>query len=554
MKYPIQIIYATQTGNCQEIATEIYQQYFRLTKVSPEIFSIDEFDDNFWLNENHGRRIIFIVSTTGDGEMPYQCRRFWKRLLMRHLPTNLFQEVSLQIIGLGDSKYEKYNFAAKRFFRRFIQLGAQMISDGKYLDDSSKLSNRQQIDNWLPQFFSILLDSNLEETNRHNLSIQFPTIKFDDDKLRELLKKKMNFFGENIFRCRVMSNKRISSIDHWQNVKILKLKFENNSNYSFNYGDCCGIVGENCERNIEKFKRIFLRFENERYFGEILNIYDLNCIPKQNFFQLFSSIVFHKIAKNERELERLIELGGMSMENVEDYYSYCTRCRRTIVEIFEEFPHSTSTLDLNELTSLLSIIRPRFYSICHFDKNSIELLYSVVEYKTNLTESRYGFCSNYMNELKLNDELSVGLMNGSFHLVENQFPKILLATGTGIAPFVQFINETTEQSIHLYFGCRNRGKDDGIINKLTNKCNINIAYSRDTEKKIYVQHLLKADREKIVDLLVRRNATIFIAGNSTNLSKSIKELINELIEEDDEKENYVQRLIREKRLQIECYD
>jgi sulfite reductase alpha subunit-like flavoprotein len=48
-------------------------------------------------------------------------------LLNRHIPPDFLEDLSFAIFGLGDSKYDKFNFPAKKLQRRLLQLGAVEI-------------------------------------------------------------------------------------------------------------------------------------------------------------------------------------------------------------------------------------------------------------------------------------------------------------------------------------------------------------------------------------------------------------------------------------------
>jgi len=68
--------------------------------------------------------VIFVVSTTGQGEVPKNGRKFWKGLLRRQLPPGCLAAVQFTTFGLGDSSYSKFNWAARKLHKRLEQLGA----------------------------------------------------------------------------------------------------------------------------------------------------------------------------------------------------------------------------------------------------------------------------------------------------------------------------------------------------------------------------------------------------------------------------------------------
>jgi sulfite reductase alpha subunit-like flavoprotein len=75
----------------------------------------------------------------------------WQKLLQRSLPgdwlSGVFHvsiyfvlmekkiQVKIAVLGLGDSSYPKFNFPAKKLFRRLLQLGASPIVELGLADD-----------------------------------------------------------------------------------------------------------------------------------------------------------------------------------------------------------------------------------------------------------------------------------------------------------------------------------------------------------------------------------------------------------------------------------
>ncbi|KAI8956236.1 riboflavin synthase domain-like protein [Xylaria longipes] len=68
--------------------------------------------------------VIFVISTTGQGDLPKNARKFWKSLLRKRLPPNCLGQVKFTTFGLGDSSYFQYNWAARKLHKRLGQLGA----------------------------------------------------------------------------------------------------------------------------------------------------------------------------------------------------------------------------------------------------------------------------------------------------------------------------------------------------------------------------------------------------------------------------------------------
>lgn len=49
-------------------------------------------------------RVVFVASTTGDGDPPDNMRRFWSVLTRADLPTDSLKDLHVAVLGLGDSR------------------------------------------------------------------------------------------------------------------------------------------------------------------------------------------------------------------------------------------------------------------------------------------------------------------------------------------------------------------------------------------------------------------------------------------------------------------
>lgn len=134
--------------------------------------------------------------------------------------------------------------------------------------------------------------------------------------------------------------------------------------------------------------------------GDVLEKYlDMNSVPKMSFFERFAQLADN----DELEREKLIEF-VTTPDGLDDLLSYCYRPRRTHLEIFVDFPKTTSRISsLEQLVDLVPGIKPRSFSIAsspRVHKSRIQLLVAVVEYKTRLYETRKGTCSYWLSTLQ----------------------------------------------------------------------------------------------------------------------------------------------------------
>ena len=68
--------------------------------------------------------VVFVCSTTGQGDLPGNATELWKILLRKKLPPGCLGSLKFTIFGLGDSSYPKFNWAARKLHKRLAQLGA----------------------------------------------------------------------------------------------------------------------------------------------------------------------------------------------------------------------------------------------------------------------------------------------------------------------------------------------------------------------------------------------------------------------------------------------
>ncbi|KAI0206460.1 riboflavin synthase domain-like protein [Astrocystis sublimbata] len=114
------IIYGSETGNSEESASDIECMARRL-----HFHTLLEEMNNVELRDLlRYSLVVFVVSTTGQGDLPKNARNFWKRLLRKRLPQGCLRRLKFTTFGLGDSSYIQYNWAARKLHKRLEQLGA----------------------------------------------------------------------------------------------------------------------------------------------------------------------------------------------------------------------------------------------------------------------------------------------------------------------------------------------------------------------------------------------------------------------------------------------
>ncbi|KAK5998668.1 NADPH--cytochrome P450 reductase [Cladobotryum mycophilum] len=122
-------------------------------------------------------------------------------------------------------------------------------------------------------------------------------------------------------------------------------------------------------------------------------------------------------------------------------------------------------------------------------------------------------------------------------------PVIMIGPGTGVAPFRAFVQERAKQAQQganvgrtlLFFGCR-KSSEDFLYEKewkeykevLGDKFELVTAFSRESSKKVYVQHRLKERAEEVNELLSQK-AFFYVCGDAANMAREVNAVLAQII-------------------------
>lgn len=121
----ILITYGSQTGNTEQISHTLFSIIEEENK-EVEIYPMNYFSNNIEDINNYDY-VIFLCSTTGNGEFPENAFQFWKNVKKRTLEKNTFESLKFSVCALGDTNYSMFCFSGKSLNRRLLQLGATEI-------------------------------------------------------------------------------------------------------------------------------------------------------------------------------------------------------------------------------------------------------------------------------------------------------------------------------------------------------------------------------------------------------------------------------------------
>ncbi|KAL8161907.1 hypothetical protein V2J09_013396 [Rumex salicifolius] len=509
-KHKLLILYASQTGNAIDAAERVAREAER-RGCPVSLLSLDRFDPSFMDKE---QAVIFVVSTTGQGDAPDAMKAFWRYLLKKSLSRKWLEGVNYAVFGLGDSSYQKYNFVAKKLDKRLLDLGGRPLLEKGLGDDQHPSGYEGALDPWIaslwnvlyemdPNFFSYGVDyviSNGEFMDHPKVHITYyDTVnspKSEDADLESMASQihssrsmsPGNFVPEKSTpHCwlKMIRNCTLTKADTGKDVRHFEFEYFTNV-FNYEIGDVLEVLPCQSLAQVDAFiKRCNLNPEawitvqhgeakdehsdytvktpvRLRKFVELaMDI--ASASPRRYFFEVMSHF-----AAAEHEKERLQYFA--SAEGRDDLYRYNQRERRSVVEVvLEDFP--SVQMPFEWLVQVVPPLRTRAFSISSSPAahpNQVHLTVNVVSWVTPLKRKRVGLCSTWLASLDPQQGVTIPVwfQKGSLSPPLPSLPLILVGPGTGCAPFRGFVAERAVQSKHgstapvlLFFGCHNREND-----------------------------------------------------------------------------------------------
>ena len=243
---------------------------------------------------------------------------------------------------------------------------------------------------------------------------------------------------------------------------------------------------------------------------------------------------------------------------------------REFIDLITEHPGGIT--DPQQLFTVLQRLTPRMYSIASSQAKHADTVHTtvrVVRYHTH-NRDRQGLCSGHLGE-RADEGASMPIFlhaNANFRLPDDPAtPVIMVGPGTGVAPFRAFLQHRqahghTGQN-WLFFGEQRKASDflyqaefEAMLADGTLTC-LDTAFSRDQQKKVYVQDRMK---EKAADVFawLERGAYFYICGDASRMAKDVEQTLLDTIANGkncspDHAQEYLNDLKKAKRYQLDVY-
>lgn len=575
------LLHGSATGTATDVASSLFRLSRRYEVQDLVLASLEDFDLVRLLEFEIA---VFVVSTTGNGDIPASMHRFWSTLLRDDIGSDILDELNFVIIGLGDSKYAQFNWTAKKLRRRLLQLGAHEAMELVMCDDSA----HEGLDTaFIP--FTKLFDTFLKQVSGKEKPIPKDIVLPPVCPIRFVDANATGTFQHNQeelttrLRARMKESRRLTPDTREQDVRLLTFVVDTDPDQTIDPGDVLSLFPANSEDAVDRFL-LLLNWHNDadrpiqlpegsktsRLFDTSANLtlrdFVQRAIPIYGIpsLSLFSQL--QQFTTNTDFKEKFEEWD--EPDGKDDLYDYLTRPRRSLLEVIEDFAGGLN-IPIEHCVDLFGTTVSRSYSIAGArpvprastirntddvasTKFEVDLLVAMVKYQTKIKEPRQGLASRYLSALQpcdgCDDDSSALLITIDKPIIKsNQMPippvsvpLLMICTGTGFAPLRFFIdrlfqdvnlNKTTiKHDVTVFFGCRT--PEDDLVSltlpqELLNQVRVVHAYSRlEDQPRTYVQDLVPRHAAEIQNIV--KHGRVYLCGSSGAMPDAVRLAIDRL--------------------------
>jgi len=414
---------------------------------------IDSFTHNgLKINSSLINYLFVVVSTTGNGDLPENADRFYRKLkrMVRRNNYKPLRNLAFGILALGDSNYSDFCEAGKKVRSVFLDLGAREIVAMGLADDATGME--EVVEKWLENVEHLVLsgctdhnssssspDKNLSPRSSLELNVSEKTVTGWDLSVLRLKpstekpsKLDLHHFGS--FLHETFQSTRFLKIEHvpLKMAKYLTAKGASKTTlhmemdiskakqfHSYQPGDAVGVLPPNTNENVDK---LFILLNISLSEAKEV-VYDIECTDekKDHLFprhiacpnSLYDMIKYYvditaRVSVNQLktlsqycsdEQEKRLMTSWISPTNLNQFRIHIQNPHTNIVEILDRFPSCKPSIQT--LLQILPPQQPRYYSISSSPlvyANEIHFAYNILEYNCPkpYEQTKRGLCTSFL--------------------------------------------------------------------------------------------------------------------------------------------------------------
>lgn len=534
------VLYGSQTGNAKALAQQFDAQA-KEAGYGSKLVSMADYKPRQLKSETH---VVIFASTHGEGDAPDDAIELHEFLGGKKAPK--LPSTKYAVLSLGDSSYEFFCQTGKDFDERLAKAGATALVERADCD----VDYEAQAQAWTASVIAALKEDFSVGTVSAAVAAPAPVVEASQQ-----------YTKKSPFTATLIESQKITGRDSVKDIRHIEISLED-SGITYKPGDALGVWFKNAEGLVNSFVEVLALDGNAEVTvaGESLTLAAALTSKLELTLSYPTFVKAYQEATGSESLAALIE----DKAALRTYMS-----ERQLIDIVKDHP---GTLTAQQLVDALRPLTPRLYSIASSQadvEEEVHLTVAHVDYEAFGARHQGGASGFLCEYLEENGEVEVFVENNdNFRLPEDpNTPIIMVGPGTGIAPFRSFIQERDVQGAEgknwLFFGNPNFTQDflyqvewqgyvkDGLVDKLT------LAFSRDQEEKIYVQHRLLEHGEEVFAWL-EQGAHFYVCGDATHMAKDVENALITIVQKYGNKSEadakaYIVALRKAKRYQKDVY-
>ncbi|EPY83948.1 NADPH--cytochrome P450 reductase isoform 3-like protein [Camelus ferus] len=524
------VFYGSQTGTAEEFANRLSKDAHRYgmrgMAADPEEYDLADLSS---LPEIENALAVFCMATYGEGDPTDNAQDFYDWLQETDVDLS---GVKYAVFGLGNKTYEHFNAMGKYVDKRLEQLGAQRIYELGLGDDDGNLE--EDFITWREQFWPAVCEHfGVEATGEESSIRQYELVVHPDieaakvyvgemGRLKSYENQKPPFDAKNPFLAVVTTNRKLNQgterhLMHLElDISDSKIRYESGDHVAVYPANDSALVNQLGEilgadldvvmslNNLDEESNKKHPFPCPTSYRTALTYYlDITNPPRTNVLYELA-----QYASEPSEQEQLRKMASSSGEGKELYLSWVVEARRHILAILQDSPSLRPPID--RLCELLPRLQARYYSIASSSKvhpNSVHICAVAVEYETKSGRINKGVATSWLRAKEPAGE------NGRRALVP------------------MFVRKS---QFRLPF----KSTTPVIM--------------------VYVQHLLKRDKEHLWKLIHDGGAHIYVCGDARNMARDVQNTFYDIVAEQGAMEHaqavdYVKKLMTKGRYSLDVW-
>ncbi|WP_434753003.1 assimilatory sulfite reductase (NADPH) flavoprotein subunit [Paenibacillus amylolyticus] len=539
----VTVLYGSQTGNSiglsKKLGKKLEEQGLQVT-----LSSMGDFKPN---GLKKIENLLIVVSTHGEGEPPDNAIPFHEFLNSKRAPK--LDGLRYSVLALGDTSYEFFCQTGKDFDKRLQELGGTTLVPRVDCD----VDFDEPAAAWMNDVIASLSSTPAVAGTVTSEAITAAVSSGESE-----------FNRTNPFKAEVLENLNLNGRGSDRETRHIELSLEG-SNLDYEPGDSLGVFPENHPRLVDELIAAMGWNADERVTvnknGDQVSVHE----ALLRHYEITS--VTKPVAEQLAKLSPESELAAL-LANDSEFRKVMNTC--DLLDVVQDY--ALKGIPAGQFLAVLRKIPARLYSIASSSKSfpdEVHLTVRTVRYESRGRE-RYGVCSVHLAErIEAGDTLPVYIQhNPNFKLPENpDTPIIMVGPGTGVAPFRSFLGEREETGAEgktwLFYGDQHFSTDflyqtewqrwlrDGVLTKM------DVAFSRDTAQKVYVQHRMLEHSKELYQWL-QEGGSVYICGDEKKMAHDVHAALITILQQEgglspEQAAEYMTRLQQEKRYQRDVY-